>query len=106
MKKTRTIYVCIYVPRVWYLEVHSNLINQETLLFHSNFTNMSSRLMIKNLPAKLSDAALKKHFSQKGRVTDAKVIKRSDGTSRRFGFAKQTRHTEIVQLLTAAGATE
>ena len=57
---------------------------------------MSSRLMIKNLPAKLSDAALKKHFSQKGRVTDAKVIKRSDGTSRRFGFIGYSSHPRFL----------
>ena len=60
---------------------------------------MSSRLMIKNLPAKLSDAALKKHFSQKGRVTDAKVIKRSDGTSRRFGFIGYSSSEEAAAAL-------
>jgi multiple RNA-binding domain-containing protein 1 len=47
---------------------------------------MSSRLCIKNLPPSLSDGAFRKHFAQKGRVTDAKIVRRKDGTSRRFGF--------------------
>ena len=47
---------------------------------------MSSRLCIKNLPPSLSDGAFREHFAQKGRVTDAKIVRRKDGTSRRFGF--------------------
>lgn len=46
-----------------------------------------SRVIVKNIPAYLSDARLKEHFSsQASVVTDAKVIRRHDGTSRQFGF--------------------
>lgn len=45
-----------------------------------------SRLIVKGLPSYLSDARLRDHFSQKGHVTDVKLMRRPDGTSRRFGF--------------------
>ncbi|UZJ53036.1 hypothetical protein CBS101457_002356 [Exobasidium rhododendri] len=46
-----------------------------------------SRLIIKNLPAYLDEARLKEHFSSQGAViTDSKLARRPDGTSRRFGF--------------------
>lgn len=44
-----------------------------------------SRLFVKNLPAKVSQEDLKKHFSQKGNVTDVKLVYK-DGEFRRFGF--------------------
>ncbi|WFD35547.1 Multiple RNA-binding domain-containing protein 1 [Malassezia cuniculi] len=45
-----------------------------------------SRLIVKGLPPYVSDARLREHFSQKGAVTDVKLMRRPDGTSRRFGF--------------------
>ena len=45
-----------------------------------------SRLIVKGLPSYLSDARLRDHFSEKGHVTDVKLMRRPDGTSRRFGF--------------------
>ncbi|CEH17141.1 RNA-binding protein (RRM superfamily) [Ceraceosorus bombacis] len=51
----------------------------------SAFPRMS-RLIIKNLPSYLSEARLKDHFSTRGNVTDVKLVRKSDGTSRRFGF--------------------
>ncbi|KAK0547910.1 Multiple RNA-binding domain-containing protein 1 [Tilletia horrida] len=45
-----------------------------------------SRLIVKNLPVYLDDARLQAHFSARGHVTDVKLIRRPDGTSRRFGF--------------------
>ncbi|PWN52563.1 RNA-binding domain-containing protein [Violaceomyces palustris] len=45
-----------------------------------------SRIIVKGLPTYLSDARLREHFSQHGAVTDVKLMKRPDGTSRRFGF--------------------
>lgn len=45
-----------------------------------------SRLIVKGLPSYLTDVRLREHFSQKGAVTDVKLMKRPDGTSRRFGF--------------------
>ena len=45
-----------------------------------------SRLIVKGLPSYLTDARLREHFAQKGTVTDVKLMRRPDGTSRRFGF--------------------
>lgn len=45
-----------------------------------------SRLIVKGLPTYLTDARLREHFAQKGTVTDVKLMRRPDGTSRRFGF--------------------
>jgi multiple RNA-binding domain-containing protein 1 len=42
-------------------------------------------LIIKNLPKHLTDERLKEHFSKKGIVTDAKIMKKAD-KSRLFGF--------------------
>lgn len=47
---------------------------------------MSSRIIVKNLPAYLTEDKLKAHFAQKGLVTDVKLKKTRDGRSRRFGF--------------------
>ena len=41
---------------------------------------------MKGLPAYVDEKRLRKHFSSKGVVTDAKVIRRKDGNSRCFGF--------------------
>lgn len=49
-----------------------------------------SRLIIKNLPAYLTQQQLREHFESKdgpgGTLTDVKVVLKPDGTSRRFGF--------------------
>lgn len=49
-----------------------------------------SRLIVKNLPAYLTQAQLRSHFEAKdgpgGTLTDVKVVLKPDGTSRRFGF--------------------
>lgn len=50
------------------------------------FFCLMSRLIVKGLPPYVSDARLREHFSQKGSVTDVKLMRRPDGTSRRFGF--------------------
>lgn len=47
---------------------------------------MTSRLCVKNLPAYVDEHRLREHFGDKGEVTDAKVIRASDGHSRQFGF--------------------
>lgn len=43
-----------------------------------HFTNflMSSRLFVKNIPKHVTEERLRKHFSQKGVVTDVKILKR------------------------------
>ncbi|KAL4248789.1 Multiple RNA-binding domain-containing protein 1 [Abortiporus biennis] len=49
-----------------------------------------SRLIVKNLPAYLTQSRLREHFESKdgpgGTLTDVKVVLKPDGTSRRFGF--------------------
>lgn len=47
---------------------------------------MASRLCVKGLPKYVSEARLREHFSAKGEVTDAKVVRSKDGASRQFGF--------------------
>ncbi|KAK3152124.1 hypothetical protein QOZ80_2BG0154710 [Eleusine coracana subsp. coracana] len=47
---------------------------------------MSSRLCVKNLPKGADERRLREVFSQKGEVTDAKVMRTKDGKSRQFAF--------------------
>ncbi|KAH7098273.1 RNA-binding domain-containing protein [Auriculariales sp. MPI-PUGE-AT-0066] len=49
---------------------------------------IESRLIVKGLPAQLTDSRLREHFAsaQKGTVTDVRILYHQDGTSRRFGF--------------------
>lgn len=45
-----------------------------------------SRICVKNLPRYAKEDRLREFFSQKGEVTDAKLMRTSDGKSRQFGF--------------------
>ncbi|RAL37707.1 hypothetical protein DM860_000401 [Cuscuta australis] len=45
-----------------------------------------SRICVKNLPKYVSEDRIREFFSQKGEVTDAKLMRTSDGKSRQFGF--------------------
>ncbi|CAO1632084.1 unnamed protein product [Sympodiomycopsis kandeliae] len=74
---------------------------KENLLVRSRAlqTAAMSRLIVKNLPAYLSDVRLKEHFSQKGLVTDVKLMTRPDGTSRRFGFVGYRDEEQAQQAL-------
>lgn len=49
-----------------------------------------SRLIVKNLPPNLTAERLRKHFEQRGAppgtITDFKIARKPDGTSRRFAF--------------------
>ncbi|KAG9133422.1 hypothetical protein Leryth_013248 [Lithospermum erythrorhizon] len=45
-----------------------------------------SRICVKNLPKYAVEDRLKEFFSQKGQVTDAKLMRTTDGKSRQFGF--------------------
>lgn len=45
-----------------------------------------SRIIVKNLGKKINESDLKKHFSSKGEITDVKVMRKPDGTSRLFAF--------------------
>lgn len=58
-----------------------------------------SRLIVRGLPAYLTDARLREHFSQKGSVTDVKLMRRPDGTSRKFGFVGYRSEDEAQEAL-------
>ncbi|EST05859.1 RNA recognition motif domain protein [Kalmanozyma brasiliensis GHG001] len=58
-----------------------------------------SRLIVRGLPSYLTDARLREHFSQKGAVTDVKLMRRPDGTSRKFGFVGYRSDEEAQQAL-------
>ncbi|CAL5346588.1 unnamed protein product [Camellia sinensis] len=45
-----------------------------------------SRICVKNLPKYVAEDRLRELFSQKGEVTDAKLMRTKDGKSRQFGF--------------------
>lgn len=45
-----------------------------------------SRICVKNLPKYVKEDRLREFFSQKGEVTDAKIMRTTDGVSRQFGF--------------------
>ncbi|CCE72830.1 Piso0_000426 [Millerozyma farinosa CBS 7064] len=45
-----------------------------------------SRIIVKGLPKYLTEERLRQHFSQRGDVTDVKIMRKRDGESRRFGF--------------------
>ncbi|XP_071920921.1 uncharacterized protein [Coffea arabica] len=45
-----------------------------------------SRICVKNLPKYVGEDRLREFFSQKGEVTDAKLMRTKDGKSRQFGF--------------------
>ena len=44
-----------------------------------------SRLIVKNIPKLFTEEKLRKHFTQQGTVTDAKIMFKN-GLSRKFGF--------------------
>ena len=45
-----------------------------------------SRVIVKNLPGKVTEKRLRELFSQRGEVTDVKLMKTRSGVPRRFGF--------------------
>ena len=47
---------------------------------------MSSRLIVKNLPRKITEKQLEQHFSKLGNVTDVKLAMTRSGAFRRFAF--------------------
>lgn len=47
---------------------------------------MGSRIIVKNLPKKISDEKFRSHFSKVGEITDAKLKFTKDGKFRQFGF--------------------
>ena len=47
---------------------------------------MGSRIIVKNLPKKISDEKFRTHFSKVGEITDAKLKFTKEGKFRQFGF--------------------
>ncbi|XP_038701815.1 multiple RNA-binding domain-containing protein 1 isoform X2 [Tripterygium wilfordii] len=45
-----------------------------------------SRVCVKNLPKYVAEDRLREYFSQKGEITDAKLMRTKDGNSRQFAF--------------------
>ncbi|GAQ82968.1 hypothetical protein KFL_001300320, partial [Klebsormidium nitens] len=45
-----------------------------------------TRICVKNLPKYLTEERFREHFAAKGEVTDARIVRTSDGYSRQFGF--------------------
>lgn len=67
--------------------MQSSLIIPISLLLHAcRQAAKMSRVCVKNLPRYLTDERLREHFSAGGQVTDAKIIRTSDGRSRQLGF--------------------
>ena len=60
---------------------------------------MSSRVIVKNLPKHYTTEKLREHFSLKGQVTDAKVMRTRDGKSRQFGFIGYRTSEEAQEAL-------
>ncbi|CAI9090689.1 OLC1v1025512C3 [Oldenlandia corymbosa var. corymbosa] len=54
--------------------------------FLVDFADNRSRICVKNLPKYVAEDRLREFFSQKGEVTDAKLMRTRDGKSRQFGF--------------------
>ncbi|KAK8664519.1 hypothetical protein V6N13_084305 [Hibiscus sabdariffa] len=51
-----------------------------------NSREIMSRICVKNLPKHVAEERLRDFFSQKGEVTDAKLMRTRDGKSRQFAF--------------------
>ena len=47
---------------------------------------MSTRIIVKNLPKNITEEEIKKHFSQKGIISDIKIMHKENGQSRNFCF--------------------
>ncbi|KAK2983307.1 hypothetical protein RJ640_011630 [Escallonia rubra] len=58
-----------------------------------------SRICVKNLPKYVAEDRLREFFSQKGEVTDAKLMRTTDGKSRQFGFVGFRSEIEAEEAL-------
>ncbi|KAI5332198.1 hypothetical protein L3X38_022327 [Prunus dulcis] len=48
--------------------------------------NKMSRICVKNLPKHVNESRLREFFSEKGEITDAKLMRTKEGKSRQFAF--------------------
>ncbi|KAL1537533.1 multiple RNA-binding domain-containing protein 1-like [Salvia divinorum] len=58
-----------------------------------------SRICVKNLPKYAAEDHLREFFSQKGEVTDAKLMRTKDGKSRQFGFVGYRTESEAEEAI-------
>ncbi|XP_042026020.1 multiple RNA-binding domain-containing protein 1-like [Salvia splendens] len=58
-----------------------------------------SRICVKNLPKYAAEEHLREFFSQKGEVTDAKLMRTKDGKSRQFGFVGYRTESEAEEAI-------
>ena len=59
----------------------------------------SSRLCVKNIPKHLTLERLREHFAERGEVTDAKIMKTSDGKSRQMAFVGYKTEEDATKAL-------
>ncbi|XWS16067.1 hypothetical protein CRYUN_Cryun34aG0053600 [Craigia yunnanensis] len=58
-----------------------------------------SRICVKNLPKHVAEDRLREFFSQKGEITDAKLIRTRDGKSRQYGFVGYRTEQEAEEAI-------
>ncbi|KAF3447845.1 hypothetical protein FNV43_RR08551 [Rhamnella rubrinervis] len=62
-------------------------------------TSSRSRICVKNLPRNVAEDRLRDFFSQKGEVTDAKLMRTKDGKSRQFAFVGFRTESEAEEAI-------
>lgn len=62
------------------------------------FSGTMSRVIVKNLPKKMSEERLREIFSAQGEITDIRMVKTPGGLFRRFAFVgyKTEKHAETA----------
>ncbi|KAJ1673622.1 Multiple RNA-binding domain-containing protein 1, partial [Spiromyces aspiralis] len=60
---------------------------------------LSTRVFVKNLPKYLKEDRLRKHFEEKGTITDCKILKTPYGESRRIGYIGYTTSEEAEEAV-------
>ncbi len=60
---------------------------------------MSSRIIVKNIPKHITEKQLQDHFSKTGIITDAKIMRKTNGQSRNFAFLGYKNDSEAVNAI-------
>ncbi len=58
-----------------------------------------SRIIIKNLPSKVTESSIREQFSNCGTVTDVKLLKTQRGVFRRFAFVGYSTETQALKAV-------
>lgn len=58
-----------------------------------------SRIIVKNLPSKITENSLREHFSKCGTITDVKLMKTQRGVFRRFAFVGYTSEAQALKAM-------